>query len=602
MGQEVLALRKDPKSVARDQRMRDVRRVRDGEMQSVWPDLFSTEYPKAITANFIDAVARDLAEVVAPLPTLSCSSGAMRSEADKRRAERKNRIGEHYWRMSKLPVQMLYGADQYLTYGFLPAWIEPNFDTKRPQIHLLDPVGCYYRLDRLMNVRVFAHVWKETAANLAAQWPEYAQQIINPTAFGNGSDTEVECVQYVDSTHVVVYLPERNDLILASYEHNMSRPPIAIALRPGLHMEPRGQFDDVLFIQMARAVMAQLTLEAGHKAVQAPLAVPSDVTTLSLGPDAVIQSDNPEKIGRVRLEVPQAAFALGAELDDEMKIGARYPDARLGVQDASVITGKGVQALMGGFDTQIKGSQEVMARLLVEITELCFETDEVWFPGKIEKIQGTLSGHSYELTYTPKTDIAGNYSCDVTYGFASGMTPGNALVTMLQARGDGLIDRDTVRRQLPWGIDAEQVQRDLDVQETEDALKQGLFAALQSVGQMLAQGMTDQAMMFFTAADDVIKARENGRPVNEALMASFQAYQQKQQEAAAAAQQAQAATGGGGADGLQGVGPTGLPPNVAPGQAGLAPGGLPDVQSLVAGFRGDQATMSASVRKRLPTG
>jgi hypothetical protein len=44
----------------------------------------------------------------------------MKTEADKRRAERKNRIGEHYWRESRLDTQMFYGADQYLTYGFVP--------------------------------------------------------------------------------------------------------------------------------------------------------------------------------------------------------------------------------------------------------------------------------------------------------------------------------------------------------------------------------------------------------------------------------------------------------------------------------------------------
>jgi hypothetical protein len=183
------------------------------------------------------------------------------------------------------------------------------------------------------------------------------------------------------------------------------------------------------------------------------------------------------------------------------------------------------------------------------------------------------------------------------------MSPANAMVTMLQARGDGLIDRDTVRRQLPWGIDADQVQRDLDIQETEDALKQGLFAALQSSGQMMAQGMTDQALMFFTAADQLIRGRQNGKPVNEVLMAAFQSYIDKQKADAEAQQQQQAgAPGAPGGDGVQGVGPDGLPANVAPGQAGMAPGGLPDIQSLVAGFRGGQADMSTSVRKRLPTG
>jgi hypothetical protein len=594
-------------AMGRDNRMGQVRKVRDGELRDLWPDQFSEKYPQSIVANFVDVVARDLAEVCAPLPTLSCSSGAMKSESDKRRAERKNRIGEHYWRESRLDTQMFYGADQYLTYGFIPLRLEPDMDNRRPMIHLDDPVGVYYRLDRRFKVKVYARCWKQSTAELAAQWPECASQILNDSNGRARGDRETEVVHHLDDKNITLYLPDRDGLILASYPHRMSRCPVEIATRPGLHTDPRGQFDDVLWVQLARAVMAQLTLEAGHKAVQAPIVVPNDIVEMGIGPDSVIQTDKgASSVGRVHLQVPSEAFALEAQLDQEMKIGSRYPDARLGQAQASVITGKGVQALMGGFDTQIKSAQTFLGRMLQDGTELAFEMDEVWFPNKTETIRGTISGRSYQMTYKPSVDIAGNYTCDITYGFASGMSPQNALVTMLQARGDGLIDRDSVRRQLPWGLDVEQVQRDLDVQETEDALKQGLFAALGSAGQMMAQGMTDQAMMFFTAADALIKGRQNGQPVNEVLMGAFQDYIEKQKQAAEAAQQAQADAGGGaggpGGEGVPGVGPDGLPPNTAPGQAGLAPGGLPDIQSLVSGFRNGSAEMSSSVRKRIPTG
>jgi hypothetical protein len=141
-----------------------------------------------------------------------------------------------------------------------------------------------------------------------------------------------------------------------------------------------GQFDDVLWVQLARAVMAQLTLEAGHKAVEAPITVPNDVVELNIGPDASSRPTRAQGVGRVHLQVPGEAFALEAQLDQEMKIGSRYPDARIGQAQASVITGKGVQALMGGFDTQIKSAQTFLGRMLQDITELAFEMDEVWWP------------------------------------------------------------------------------------------------------------------------------------------------------------------------------------------------------------------------------
>jgi hypothetical protein len=594
-------------SHGRDRRMREARKVRDGEIQDLWPDHFSERYPQSIVANFIDGVARDLSEVIAPLPALSCSAGQMKTEADKRRASRKQRIGEYYHRVSQLETQMYWGADQYLTYGFVAARLEPDLDNRCPKIRVDDPTHTYYIMDRDFHVAQYAKSWREDVHNLAARFPDAKGLILYPEG-KPCQETELKVICYIDGTNYTLYLPERRGVILLTYEHKLSRTPVEIAVRPGLHTNPRGQFDDVLWVQLARAVMAQLTLEAGHKAVEAPITVPSDVVELNVGPDAVIQTDNPQGVGRVHLQVPGEAFALGQQLEQELKTGSRYPDMRMGQADASVITGKGVQALMGGFDTQIKTAQQFLGRMVRDITELAFEMDEKWWPNKVETINGSYSGESYQVTYTPSVDIAGNYTCDVTYGFAAGMSPQNALVMMLQARGDGLVDRDTVRRQLRsmWGIDIEQAQRDLDVQELNDGVKQGILAALQSSGQMLAQGMTDQAMLFFNIADQMIRGRQNGKPLNDILMSALADYQQQQQAQQQAAMEAQAAAAGGaagpGQPSIEGVGPDGLPAGVAPGQAGLPPGGMPAIQSLVAGMTNGTPSIGATVRKRLPVG
>ena len=55
----------------RDGRMNKVASVRGGNYDEAFPGLFPSEWPKPIVANFIDTVARDLAEVIAPLPTFS---------------------------------------------------------------------------------------------------------------------------------------------------------------------------------------------------------------------------------------------------------------------------------------------------------------------------------------------------------------------------------------------------------------------------------------------------------------------------------------------------------------------------------------------------
>jgi len=45
------------RSSARDQRMRDVLSVRQGDISKVFPSMFSEDYPRPLVANFIDVAA-----------------------------------------------------------------------------------------------------------------------------------------------------------------------------------------------------------------------------------------------------------------------------------------------------------------------------------------------------------------------------------------------------------------------------------------------------------------------------------------------------------------------------------------------------------------
>lgn len=600
----------------RDRHMEVARQVRRGNIKQLFPDELDLNltFEGTPIANFIDIVAHDMSEAIAPLPSLACVAGKMKTDKDLQRAETKNRIGDNYWTQSRLERQMLQGADRYLTYGFQPFFIEPNIDGQIPYIQLDDPQGAYYEKNRYGEVTFYAKRWMRRADDLAAMFPEY-QSIILKDKDGKDvqGDTQLELVRWVDDKTVALMLPTKNGLILTQYEHKMTCCPVKIAERPGLEDEPRGQFDDVIWTQVARAIYSSLSLEAAATAVQAPIAIPEDMDEFPIGPNALYQSDKADQIHRVNLELPAGLFQENAILDQELKLGSRYPDARSGNSSASVITGKGVEALLGTFDSQIKGSQMVFKQVFQEATALCFEMDEKWWPNVEKTVSGTLSGKSYELTYTPKGAINGQYTCTVTYGFAAGMQPSQSIVTMLQLEGAGLIAHGTTQMNLPFDVDPEQEQRAIDVESTREALKQGLFSLVQAAGPMAAQGQ-DPTLLIKMAAD-VVKARQNGQAMEDATLAGFEAYQaameQKQQAQAQQMQEAQAGqpqgapdsgAAGGGGDG--GLGASGLPPGVAPGQAGMPAGGLPTIQNLVAGMRGDGnlPVMQSTVSRRVATG
>lgn len=338
--------------------MNDVASIRRGDAADVIPGLFPDGWTRPMIANFVDTVSRDLAETIAPLPAFNCSTGKAVSERSRQSGSKRTKIVAYYSICSKLDIQMISAADRYLTYGFTPFIVEPNFEEKRPHIRVADSMGCYPEIDIWGNVRSLAQTWQETIAQLCSRFPEHAAKLRGDDKGPwqqekNPNESMVTVVKYYDDHQMLLYVPERKNLVLANTPNRFGKCPVRVAVRPGLDEESRGAWDDVLWVQLARAKMAFLGMDAAEKSVRAPLAVPSDTQEVAFGGDAIIRSTQPEKIRRVGLEMSPAAFQESALLQQEMNVGARSPSTRQGAQDASIITGRGVQELSATFDTQV---------------------------------------------------------------------------------------------------------------------------------------------------------------------------------------------------------------------------------------------------------
>ncbi len=74
----------------RDTRMEQVLLVRKGRMRDVYPDLFPDgPFENPIVANMVDISARDLSEVIAPLPAFNCNSPSMVSDKERKKADKR---------------------------------------------------------------------------------------------------------------------------------------------------------------------------------------------------------------------------------------------------------------------------------------------------------------------------------------------------------------------------------------------------------------------------------------------------------------------------------------------------------------------------------
>jgi hypothetical protein len=570
----------------RDARNKDVLAVRKGEIASVYPDFFPDGVDANVVANFIDVVARDLSEVMAPLPAVNCSAANQTSDRARAFADKRTRIASNYFSHSDLSVQMYSGADWYLTYGFLPFIIELDMEANLPRIRLENPLGAYPEFDRYGRCVAFAKRYSMTLGELVSMFPEYERALLGGLGYKQDLNYLIEMVRYYDKDQSVIYLPDKDNLVLSTAKNPLGKMMVVVARRPTVDGELRGQFDDIIGIQLLRNRFALLAMEAAEKSVQSPIVLPQDVQELQLGGDAVIRTSNPAGVRRVELTLPQGAFTEQTLLNQELRVGARYPEGRTGNINASIVTGQGVQALMGAFDTQVKSAQAIFASALRDVISVCFEADEKLFPAE-KTIRGVDSGAPYEITYSPRKDIKGDFSADVRYGMLAGLNPAQGLIFMLQALGGKLISKDMAMRELPFTVNVSQEVEKIEIEDMRQALLASLQQYTQAIPQIAAQG--GDASEIVAKIAQVIKARQKGKAIEDAIEDIFAPAEQVPPAGAAPSMVEQPSPA-----------PTGTPVGgaITPGPA--AGGPVPDVLSLLSGITGSgQPTASVrTIRRR----
>ena len=502
----------------RDARHQNVLLVRQGQIASVYPEFFPEGVDANVVANFVDIVARDLSEVMAPLPAVNCSVVSQVKDRARKAADNRTRIAANYLYNSDLQVQMYTGADWYITFGFVPFMIELDTEAKLPRIRVESPVGAYPEFDRYGRCVAFAKRYSMPLAELVSQFPEHTDALLGRDGYDQDMNARFDIIRYYDQYQSIIYVPDRQNLVISRAKNPIGKMMVVVARRPTVDGEMRGQFDDVLGIQLLRNRFALLAMEATEKAVQSPLIVPDDVNEFQFGGDGVIRTKNPAGVRRVELPVSGSLFNEQAVLQNELRTGTRYPESRTGNVDASIITGQGVQALMGGFDTQVKSAQAIFASTLKTVISLCFEVDEKIF-NEQKSIRGIDSGSPYAIEYLPSKDIKGDYSADVRYGMLAGLNPAQGLIFMLQALGGKLISKDLAQRELPFGVNVTQEQEKIEVEEMRNALISSLNASAQGIPQLIANGGDPTVIVKKIA--EVIRMRQTGTQIEDAINEVF---------------------------------------------------------------------------------
>ena len=572
------------RNLERDRNYRKLLAIRRGDYETVAPGLFNTaEFDKPLVANLIDTTARDIAEVMAPLPTFNCQSAALSNKADQDRQDLRAGIANAYVQNSRLQDQMFSGADRYGSFGYMAYIVEPDFDEQMPVIRISDNHSAYYTMDWRGRVREFFEPYHIRPQDLVTQFPDCEDALKAKYGSAMLTDQMVEVVRWHDAKCDALVLLECN-LVLHEVPNKVGKCLVRVVERPTIDgAGPRGQFDDVIWVQIARALVQMYTMNAIERSVNAPLILPKDVNEIELGPFAAIQTDNPQGVGTVPLQISPGLFPESQILAQEQRTGSRYPEGRSGSIDASIITGQGVQALMGTFDTQVQTFQRLNASALEDVIALCFEMDEKFWGDVKKTCRIKDNGAPREFDYVPNKDIKQNHVVDVTYGAIAGLDPNRGLVFLLQALAGGLIAKSTARRHLPVDLNVVAEERQIQLEQVDDAIAMSLAQMPLAIPQMAMSGQDPTALLL-----QIIEARKLLLAGKDPAEAMGKAFAPKEDPNAAPAEDPLAALMagmGGGAPAAPGMGGGGGAQDLMMSLAGMTAGGQPNLQSTVSRMR-----------------
>lgn len=582
----------------RDTEVTLVTNVRKGDWHLLDPDAFSDAYPRPIVANMIDVQARHVAAALSPLPSMRCRASSLgASQRSKDNADKRTKVLNHYFERSKVASQMQTGADQFAALGLIVAQIVPNFEDKIPEVLIRDSRNFYPVWNAKGETIEAAHVFNMRVVDLLAQYPE-ARMELTKDSVGKKHASEgriVEVTHHDDGEWITLMVSDCNGMVLSRVKNPIGRCLFVCTARvTGTPGYVAGMFGDMPWAQLARNEMQMLTLEATAKAVQAPVAVPPDVSDVPTGPDAIIRSQNPRDIHRVQLEIPREAFLAIDHFTSELRQGTITPEAMGGSIDASVVTGKGVQELMAGYSQQVAMMQGTLTEFFQQIAYLCFKVDETLWPNLSKTLEGVKDGNEYTVTYIPSRDIAGNCSADVTYGTSTGLDPNRHLVWLLQLVSAGLYSRDTALRELPYQINPQDEFSKIQVEQGRDALMQAISGLAQGIGAMAQNGMDPSATVAQIA--EFVDQLEKGKPIEEIAKKVWAPPEPEPVDEGAVSPEdpLAALTGGGGA-------PAEEDPLAALLGGGGEPEGRPDMATMFAGMtQGGQPNLSGTIMRNAP--
>jgi hypothetical protein len=354
-------------------------------------------------------------------------------------------------------LKMLQLALWYVTYGYVPVCVWPSAsnrayakrapyaDPQDPLRYLPGPVAGFGE----QPVDGFVY-WEKTVGDLAEIFPEAVRglQKYNPDLRRHESMSDADtvvCARYHGRGEITLLLPEHGEILRRiPLPDDLKHPTLVQAVRPGIEADAtQSPFEQLIGVFVGQARQAGLLLRFLERQVHAPIEIDAETEYVS-GPDAIIyRPRGGQPAQKVQLQLPPDTWRGQDFSERQLRLGSRRPASRDGESPVSYATGKGIDALASGLDSQLKAAQTIFGWFLQDLAGSALCLDQALYPDE-ERPIGEL-----RETYIPRRDIAGRYTVEANYGLLMGINPSYATVMLSQLIAGGLLSHKTAMTQLP---------------------------------------------------------------------------------------------------------------------------------------------------------
>ena len=418
------------------------------------------------------------------------------SERATKRAEKIERIVHAYDEQQKLELQLPQVGRWLPGYGFAVWVLKEKKDANGipyPYAETKDPYLCYPGyFGEGQQPKELAIIQRVPHEALAKLYPNHKNVILDEIdaeyntmaymssydkSWANQSGTGKVVAEYYDDEGTYIFLPE-NKVILDFIPNPLKSGPRFVVAKRFAFDQMQGQFHHVIGLMANMAKINVLSVIAMEDAVFTETNIIGEIESgqYKKGRLSVNYLTPGSQVSKPTNNLPYQLFQQIDRLERHLRLGSAYPVSDDGQSPNAFVTGRGLEELGQSASLHVREYQIILKDALEQIDTKRLEWDETMYPNMRKPIAGFRDGTAFKETYVPSKDIAEMYKTRRIYGVMAGFDEPQKIITGLQLKQQGIIDKQTLQENMDGLDNISQINARINAERAENVLFESLMA------------------------------------------------------------------------------------------------------------------------------